>query len=192
MKRHSHRTARGSFLIEVMVALVVLAVGLLGLAGLQARSQQAEGESYQRAQAITVLNEMVGRMTSNKLTNASGTVISFSDYVDYDYGGDPDICDLPASPTLAQRDRCAWHRTLIGGATSLVIGTDEGIGVIRLARGCVSDVGSSTYRVEVAWYAQTVGTRPGDDLTCGQGLGPIPEYRRVISAIVQSANLGVD
>ena len=43
--------SRGSSLVEVMVTLVILAFGLLGVAGLQTKVGVAEMESYQRAQA---------------------------------------------------------------------------------------------------------------------------------------------
>ncbi len=40
---------RGLTMIELMVTVVILLVGLMGLAGLQSRLQQSEMESYQRA-----------------------------------------------------------------------------------------------------------------------------------------------
>lgn len=45
---------RGGSLIEVLVALLVLAVGLLGLAALQARSLSASLGSAQRSEAIVL------------------------------------------------------------------------------------------------------------------------------------------
>ncbi len=55
-------------MIEVLVTLVVLALGLLGVVGLQARGQQAELESYQRGQALVLLQDMVDRMNTNRPT----------------------------------------------------------------------------------------------------------------------------
>jgi len=42
----------GFTLIEILVTLFILAIGLLGLAGMQALAQKTELESYQRAQAL--------------------------------------------------------------------------------------------------------------------------------------------
>ena len=53
-------------MIEVLITFVVLLVGLLGLIGLQARTQQAELESYQRGQALVLLQDMVDRMNANR------------------------------------------------------------------------------------------------------------------------------
>ena len=39
---------RGSTMLEVLVTIAILAVGLLGLAGLQSRLQVSEMESYQQ------------------------------------------------------------------------------------------------------------------------------------------------
>ena len=60
------RTERGITLVEVLVTLVILAIGLLGLVGLQARVQILQIESYQRAQALMLLNDMTGRITNNR------------------------------------------------------------------------------------------------------------------------------
>ena len=53
---------RGFSMIEVLVALLIIVLELLGLAGLQVRMQQAEFESYQRAQAVILLQDMVERI----------------------------------------------------------------------------------------------------------------------------------
>ena len=63
----------GFTLIEILVALVILLVGLLGLVGLQAKGQQAEMESYQRTQALVLLQDLADRMNANRAgTRAMG------------------------------------------------------------------------------------------------------------------------
>ena len=59
-------------MIEVLITFVVLLVGLLGLIGLQARTQQAELESYQRGQALVLLQDMVDRMNANRIDAKNG------------------------------------------------------------------------------------------------------------------------
>ncbi len=51
---------------EVLVTLIIVMVGLLGIAGLQAKAQVAELESYQRAQALIILSDIVDRMNVNR------------------------------------------------------------------------------------------------------------------------------
>ena len=57
---------RGSGMVEVLVTLILLTVGLLGLVQLMSRSTTAEYESYQRAQALVLLNDMVDKINSNR------------------------------------------------------------------------------------------------------------------------------
>ena len=61
----------GLSMIEVLVTLIILLVGLLGLAGLMMQSQRSEMESYQRVQALILLQDMAGRINANRLAGAS-------------------------------------------------------------------------------------------------------------------------
>ena len=62
---------RGFILLEVLVAIIILAFGLLGLAGLQERMQAAEMESYQRSQALVLLEDMGARINANRVAAAT-------------------------------------------------------------------------------------------------------------------------
>lgn len=59
------RSNRGFTLVEVLVALVVLSLGLLGLAALQLTSLQFNTNSYFRTQATVVAYDIIDRMRSN-------------------------------------------------------------------------------------------------------------------------------
>src|SRR4051812_34767512 len=59
---------KGFTMIEVLVSLFIVTLGLLGLAALQAKAQQAELESYQRAQALVLVQDMVDRINANRKT----------------------------------------------------------------------------------------------------------------------------
>src|SRR5512132_1216789 len=61
-------TQGGFSLLEVLIAIMIVMVGLLGLAGMQARAQVAEFESYQRAQALVLLYDMMDRINNNRST----------------------------------------------------------------------------------------------------------------------------
>jgi len=56
---------KGSSLIEVMVALTILAVGLLGMAQLQNRSSQDNQTAYYYSQAVFLAEDLAERMRSN-------------------------------------------------------------------------------------------------------------------------------
>jgi len=53
---------RGIALIEVLVALLIFMLGVLGLVGLQTSMTRAQTESKARADAATLANEVIGRM----------------------------------------------------------------------------------------------------------------------------------
>lgn len=62
----------GFTLLEVLVAVVVLSVGLLGLAGLQARGLRDNTTAYHRTMATQQAYDIVDRMRSNMQGVTSG------------------------------------------------------------------------------------------------------------------------
>lgn len=63
---------RGFSLLEVMIALLVLSIGLLGIAGLQVFSLKYNHQSYERTQATLLINEIVDRMRANRDAVSAG------------------------------------------------------------------------------------------------------------------------
>lgn len=66
------RTSAGFTLLEVLVALFVLSLGLLGLAGLQTLGIKFNQQSYQRTQAVILAYDMFDRMRANPVGKAAG------------------------------------------------------------------------------------------------------------------------
>ncbi|RJG03966.1 type IV pilus modification protein PilV [Noviherbaspirillum sedimenti] len=64
---------KGFTLIEVLIAMLVLAIGLLGLAGLMATSMRNNHSAYHRTQAVWLANDMIDRMRANRAVALSGT-----------------------------------------------------------------------------------------------------------------------
>jgi type IV pilus assembly protein PilV len=64
---------RGYTLIDVMVAFLVMAIGLLGTAYMQTRSVQYGNESQNRSQINIVVSEMIDRMRSNMIRASSAS-----------------------------------------------------------------------------------------------------------------------
>jgi len=149
-----HRQS-GLTMIELLVTVVILLVGLLGLAGLQSRLQQSEVESYQRAQALILLNDMSNRIMANR--NAA------ADYVTTAVGAGA-ACPAAGS-TRSSQDINAWCQALRGAAET--IGTSE-VGAMIGGRGCVEDLGSDTYMVTVAWQGIIPLQAPPASVSCGQ------------------------
>ena len=65
------RQARGVTLIEMMVAVLVLSVGLLGIAGLQAATSKYKINTWSRSQASVLLSDLAERVRVNP--EAAGT-----------------------------------------------------------------------------------------------------------------------
>ncbi|HEY8034538.1 MAG TPA: type IV pilus modification protein PilV [Methylobacter sp.] len=65
----------GFTLIEVLIAMLVLAIGLLGLAGLQATSLKNNQSAYNRSQATQLAYDLADRMRANIAGKANYTAI---------------------------------------------------------------------------------------------------------------------
>lgn len=57
---------RGVTLLEVLVTILVMSVGLLGLAGLTAASIRNNHGAYHRSQAVWLAHDMADRMRANR------------------------------------------------------------------------------------------------------------------------------
>ena len=60
------RACRGFTLIEILIALVIFSIGLLGLAGMQMRGSEGTNMAYFRSQATMLANDMAERMHANR------------------------------------------------------------------------------------------------------------------------------
>jgi type IV pilus assembly protein PilV len=176
---------RGVSLVEVLVTLVILAFGLLGVAGLQAKMSLAEMESYQRSQALIALTEMTERMSANPAQAANYVVAGIIGNGD---NRPPDCTTIAPGPT---RDLCEWSNSL-KGASETKSGTSVGgslgaVGCITQIQAINTALGVCTagiYQVSVAWQGMNP-TAATPALACGQGtFGADEAKRRVIAAAV--------
>lgn len=60
--RHRPADQSGVMLLEVLIALLIFALGVLGLVGLQANAVKQSGQTKYRADATLLANELVGQM----------------------------------------------------------------------------------------------------------------------------------
>ncbi len=56
------RPQQGSFLLEALIAILIVALGVLGLVGLQARAMQDTDESQFRSEAAFLASDYISRM----------------------------------------------------------------------------------------------------------------------------------
>jgi type IV pilus assembly protein PilV len=166
------RRSQGVSMLEVLVAIFVLTIGLPGTASMQSQMQTTQVESYQRAQAIVLLQEMVDRISANRKDVAS--------YVAADLGLTAQDCTIPT--TVAGKDLCDWNNALFGAAE--MKGTQT-LGAMTGARGCITNPVTTMPRevvVAVVWQGMRPTVAPGGT-TCGQNLyGTGDKTRRAMIA----------
>lgn len=175
----------GMMLIEALVSLVIAAIALLGTVTLMAKSTRSEMESYQRVQALTLVQDMASRINANRQVASC--------YSNGATGLSTTTAPLPVCATgsavqiaTANADLAAWKNALLG--SSEVSGTSR-VGAMIGAVGCIDqiDPANQIYRISVAW--QGVMPTAAPVLTCGNTSIVGNNLRRVISIQIQIANL---
>lgn len=173
------RSQTGFTLIEALVTVVILAFGLVGMVAMQAKIQVAQTESYQRAQAILLLQDMSNRISANRVNAAQYVVTAPLGTGDTQ----PASC---AGLTGVALDTCEWSQELKGAGEKQ---SANSVGAMIGARGCVEQVGLSppVYRVTVVWQGLSALKAPY--VSCGQNLYGTDALRRAIYGLVTVPNL---
>lgn len=197
--RASHRVQAGYLMIEVLITLFILAIGLLGVVGLQARAEQAETDSYQRTQALILAQDMADRISANRGdafdTTASPYIVDPAAATPGQPLGTGSTKTCTGTLSIADSDLCAWSNALLGAAESLGGACDTSATVTRgancagtllNARGCITSPAAHTYMIEVVWQGLTPSAAPPGSVVCGQTLyGANDDLRRAVTTIVQ-------
>lgn len=113
---------RGFTLVEVLIALVILSIGLLGVAKLVTGAVHADDSAYMRGQATQLAYELLDMMRANR----PGAI---DDY----YTGSPTWADCKTvacgDQTVAQLDLFNWQNELAvalpAGTGTVTMGTDS-------------------------------------------------------------------
>lgn len=157
---------RGVGMVEILVALLVLSIGVLGYAGLQLRALNSTDDAYLRSQATAIGQDVVERIMANP--EATGTYTTAANW--------PDAAGVPANmPQTCVNNACTaaqvaqWdiNQTAWQAANLLPAGLIS-----------VSDcAGSSVTCVRVAWGDAT----PGD---CEDGSGVVSGVDCVVLEVV--------
>jgi type IV pilus assembly protein PilV len=161
----------GALLIEVLVSIVVCAFGLLGFVAVQARAVASEFEAHQRTQALTLVDDMVSRISANR--GAAG------DYVVEGLIGSGAVQDCTALVGAAL-DLCQWGN-LIRGSREERDGAK--VGAMLSARGCITRPATSSdrYVVAVAWQGIVATGAPPNPCGVADGAFTSEPLRRTVS-----------
>ena len=98
----------GFTMLEVMIALLVFSLGLLGMAGLLAVSVQTNHSAYLRTQATFLAQSMADRMRANNLglwNNGSATASAYDGTYDSSTAGS-------TSTTCLGSNTCTWSNVV--------------------------------------------------------------------------------
>jgi type IV pilus assembly protein PilV len=144
------RNQNGGFtLIELLIAVVVVTIGLLGMAGLQTTGLTTNQSAYLRTQATTALADIIDRMRANPEGLRSGQYDAFTTTGTVPAAQSCISRDTGCNPTeLAAYDIREWaklftdvqnqgsdYRPLLPGATG---------SVVRIA-------GTNNFTVQITW-----------------------------------------
>lgn len=141
----------GFTMIEVLIAVLVLSIGLLGLAGLQAASLRNNHSAYLRSQATLLAYGIGDRMRANQAEVAGGTGYNMSAY---SIPSAVPACNSGGcSPAnMAQNDLYEWETTLARelpngkGVVCLDSSPDDGTPASPACSG-----GGNVYAIKIWW-----------------------------------------
>lgn len=157
---------RGVSLIEVLVAIVVFSVGLLGLALMQIKGAQFTKQAGSRSQVIVETRNLVDAMRANPeaaaapraATNPTTPTATECPYC-FDGSQPPTASSCTTSCTkqqLAQNDLARWYKRLKASAPGPTAGVLASV---------TWDAGLGMYKVTSHWSGGAMGEGPatGDD-----------------------------
>jgi type IV pilus assembly protein PilV len=139
---------RGFSIVEAMVALLVLSIGMLGIAGLYVTTLRASGSALYRTHAVNLAADMADRIRANPTAGNA-----YADDVGADNGcvaNAPGIAAACNPAALAADDVFRWQQQISGVLPDTDGDPNTGPGTIDV------DAGSPrTYTIRVFWMEPT-------------------------------------
>ena len=104
----AHQSGLG--MIEILITVLVLAIGILGVASTQVVSLQMNSQSQSRSQAVLLAEDLLDRIRAN--SDNLGAYALAQDDAQGANGGDCATSFVPANATVAANDIAAWENSL--------------------------------------------------------------------------------
>ncbi len=173
----------GFSLMEVMVAVFVLAVGIVSVAGLQFTAKRGNFEAIQRSTATQLANDMVERMRANSTMlmtyngNGGGVTLTGTTIT-----SPPDCLSAACTPQqLANFDMSEFERALAGVAEQ---SGGNNVGGLTLPMACITgpaplpgpNPAPGNYTIAIVWRGLSRMTSPAAVSACGFDPGVITQY----------------
>ena len=188
-KVNSTNKQRGVGLVEVLIAVLVFALGILGMASMQVNAKRVSYDALQRSLATALTRDIIERMRSNP----ADTSLLVYGAVD-DLGGGsitteptPNCKSATCTPAqLAAHDIWEWEQAL-DGASETSGGTNAG-GLVS-PQACIT-YAAGVVTVTVAWKGYDGKANPIPGNTCGTtsglyGAGNVDRQLIVINTYIE-------
>lgn len=155
---------RGISLIEVMMAVLIFSIGLIGLASLMVMATRSNHAAYLRTQVVFLANSMAGRMSANPIGVWNG------DYNNASYPVAAGSIGCAASAAcdpadLATHDQRLWSdqlRTFLPSPTATIDCGDVGsAGYDPSSQLAMRPPYGGTCKMTIAWNEQGAGDNKG-------------------------------
>jgi type IV pilus assembly protein PilV len=197
-KTHSVRPpgplASGVSLLDVLIALLVLSVGLLGIAALQIMSKSSNSEALQRTTATMLAQSMIERMRANP---GGGAAYCAAAAAGWPFPNPGTVCRVPSCTgsacnvctpdQMAAWDLYEWGQAMEGVAEKRGSADTGGLVSPEVCIACpAGGSGPGQYSVAVVWRGQTPLTNALTTVDCGTAShnydapGAPNAYRRVL------------
>jgi type IV pilus assembly protein PilV len=150
------KQARGFSLIEVLVSLLILSLGLLGVAGLQTTSLRSNQTAYFRSQATAAASDIIDRMRANPQGVADGKYNAINSA---DLPTDPNCINSGCDASdLADNDIIDW-------ASNTLSSLPSGAGTVSVDdMGTAADASDDVFVVNISWNDATDQNNPNKNL----------------------------
>lgn len=150
--RRGPRRQAGELLLEVLIAVLILGIGLLGIAAMQATALRNNHSAMQRSQAVVLITTLLDAMRVNRSVSLAGG---------YALGR---TCTVPAAGSLAATDLNGWMQSLhsmVGASACGTVSCSSGLCTVtvdwddsRASDASASGVGSGAARYSVSLSSQ--------------------------------------
>ena len=160
MKKHKVRASytrnAGFSLVEILVTVLILAIGLLGLAGLQMRGLKNNHSAYMRSQATQLAYDLTDRMRANPVGITGGA------YNNPTLASTPPDCVTNAcsAADMAAYDFAHWLGGITGDRNGISDHLPNGTGVVCLdatPNDNACDNTGSIYAIKISWSDRESG-----------------------------------
>lgn len=158
----------GFTMVEFLVSIVVLSIGLIGLAGLQLTSLRDNTRAYMRSQASILTSDLADRVRANTITNYTTVTAS-----------ENSTCLTAPGCTatqMAQQDLFEWNNNLLteldNGAGLICVDSTPNDGTSLVSPAC--DNAGVNFAVKIWWQDE----RPDSNGVAAPAQRYIMSFRR--------------